>query len=88
MVIVRNYDELELLLILNKGGTLYINHFLISVLKVFHNVANSYDVMNDAMSFGIHRLWKNHFVSKFSPNSRMKILDVAGGTGWNITISL
>jgi len=52
-----------------------------NVLKVFHNVANSYDVMNDAMSLGIHRLWKNHFVSKLSPNSKMKILDVAGGTG-------
>ena len=59
----------------------YFNLPFILVLKVFHNVADSYDVMNDAMSFGIHRLWKNHFVSKLSPNSGMKILDVAGGTG-------
>ena len=84
----KNYSELELLykiLIEYKVRILYINPFLISVLKVFHNVANSYDVMNDAMSLGIHRLWKNHFVSKLSPNSSMKILDVAGGTGWNIT---
>ena len=75
----------DILLIQDKDRILYINPFSISVLKVFHNVANSYDVMNDAMSLGIHRLWKNHFVSKLSPNSRMNILDVAGGTGWNIT---
>ena len=49
-------------------------------------MANSYDVMTDAMSFGIHRVWKNHFVSKLSPNSSMKILDVAGGTGKNVII--
>ena len=60
---------------------IHFNLPLILVLKVFHNVADSYDVMNDAMSLGIHRLWKNHFVSKLSPNSGMKILDVAGGTG-------
>ena len=54
---------------------------LFSVLNVFHKVANSYDLMNDAMSVGIHRLWKNHFVSTLAPNPRMKILDVAGGTG-------
>ena len=42
--------------------------------------------MNDAMSFGIHRVWKNHFVSKLSPNSSMKILDVAGGTGKNVNL--
>ena len=52
-----------------------------SVLNVFHKVANSYDLMNDAMSVGIHRLWKNHFVATLAPNPRMKILDVAGGTG-------
>jgi hypothetical protein len=31
--------------------------------KVFHNVANKYDIMNDAMSMGIHRVWKNYFVN-------------------------
>ena len=35
------------------------------VLGVFNSVADSYDVMNDAMSFGIHRLWKNRFVNDF-----------------------
>eukprot|EP01095_Lingulamoeba_sp_RSL-Kostka_P007114 TRINITY_DN2243_c2_g1_i1.p1 TRINITY_DN2243_c2_g1~~TRINITY_DN2243_c2_g1_i1.p1 ORF type:complete len:358 (+),score=74.92 TRINITY_DN2243_c2_g1_i1:78-1151(+) len=52
------------------------------VAKVFHNVANNYDVMNDLMSLGIHRLWKDDFVNKISSlESPVKILDVAGGTG-------
>lgn len=50
---------------------------------VFSSVASSYDVMNDAMSLGIHRLWKDHFVKKMNPNGGMKCLDVAGGTGEN-----
>merc|ERR1712038_277878 len=37
--------------------------------------------MNDAMSLGVHRLWKDHFVSTLSPHRAMKVLDVAGGTG-------
>jgi len=44
-------------------------------------VASSYDVMNDVMSMGIHRLWKDHYVSKMNPHGGMQILDVAGGTG-------
>ena len=56
-------------------------HFILSVLGVFHNVAGSYDLMNDAMSLGIHRIWKDQFVSILSPHPAMKILDVAGGTG-------
>ncbi|KAG0658998.1 2-hexaprenyl-6-methoxy-1,4-benzoquinone methyltransferase [Rhodotorula mucilaginosa] len=48
---------------------------------VFSSVASSYDVMNDAMSFGIHRLWKDHYVSKLDPQGGLKCLDVAGGTG-------
>ncbi|RUS80000.1 hypothetical protein EGW08_012234, partial [Elysia chlorotica] len=51
------------------------------VYEVFENVASSYDVMNDAMSAGIHRLWKDAFVQKFSPSPGTKLLDVAGGTG-------
>jgi len=54
--------------------------------EVFSSVASSYDVMNDVMSFGIHRLWKDHFVRSLDPGAKpggqpMKILDVAGGTG-------
>jgi len=52
-----------------------------AVLKVFHNVADSYDLMNDAMSLGIHRLWKDHFMKTLDPGSSTKLLDVAGGTG-------
>ena len=52
------------------------------VLGVFNSVADSYDLMNDAMSFGIHRLWKNRFVDDFiDPPHDIKVLDVAGGTG-------
>ncbi|KAF0853112.1 mitochondrial ubiquinone biosynthesis Coq5 [Andalucia godoyi] len=49
--------------------------------EVFHGVADRYDLMNDLMSGGIHRLWKDHFVSSIRPAKGMQILDVAGGTG-------
>ncbi|ELT92682.1 hypothetical protein CAPTEDRAFT_183291 [Capitella teleta] len=49
--------------------------------KVFHNVASSYDVMNDAMSAGVHRLWKDAFIQRFAPPPGTKLIDVAGGTG-------
>lgn len=49
--------------------------------KVFTSVAEKYDVMNDLMSLGLHRAWKNHFISEISPNYQMKLIDVAGGTG-------
>ncbi|KAJ2733201.1 2-hexaprenyl-6-methoxy-1,4-benzoquinone methyltransferase [Coemansia sp. BCRC 34962] len=48
---------------------------------VFSSVASSYDVMNDAMSMGVHRLWKDHFIRKMAPQPGAKLLDVAGGTG-------
>lgn len=51
------------------------------VASVFSSVASSYDLMNDAMSLGIHRLWKAHFVSKLDPRGGINVLDVAGGTG-------
>jgi len=47
---------------------------------MFSDVAGKYDLMNDFMSFGIHRLWKEEFC-KMIPNMDSKILDVAGGTG-------
>lgn len=49
--------------------------------KVFSSVANKYDLMNDVMSVGIHRLWKENFVSLIPVMPNAKILDVAGGTG-------
>lgn len=50
---------------------------------VFSNVAEKYDLMNDAMSLGVHRLWKDAYVSGLDPGRRgaLKCLDVAGGTG-------
>jgi len=51
------------------------------VLGVFNSVADKYDLMNDAMSLGVHRLWKDHFVSTLNPHRAMRLLDVAGGTG-------
>lgn len=50
--------------------------------KVFEAVASSYDLMNDLMSAGVHRIWKDHFANCVFPISPgTKILDVAGGTG-------
>ena len=48
---------------------------------VFSNVAAKYDVMNDAMSVGMHRLWKDQFVRRVKPQPGEAILDMAGGTG-------
>ena len=49
---------------------------------VFEAVASKYDQMNDFMSAGIHRLWKDYFVRQIKPiRPGAKILDVAGGTG-------
>jgi len=48
---------------------------------VFTNVASKYDVMNDAMSLGIHRLWKDAMMDWLAPRPGQKLLDVAGGTG-------
>ncbi len=48
---------------------------------VFDSVANRYDLMNDLMSLGIHRLWKATFIDMLRPRPGMHLLDVAGGTG-------
>jgi demethylmenaquinone methyltransferase/2-methoxy-6-polyprenyl-1,4-benzoquinol methylase len=49
--------------------------------EVFSGVARKYDVMNDAMSGGMHRLWKDRFVRRVKPQPGEVILDMAGGTG-------
>ncbi|XP_037387250.1 2-methoxy-6-polyprenyl-1,4-benzoquinol methylase, mitochondrial [Pygocentrus nattereri] len=51
------------------------------VYKVFESVAQKYDVMNDAMSLGIHRLWKDSLLRLMNPQPGLKLLDTAGGTG-------
>jgi demethylmenaquinone methyltransferase/2-methoxy-6-polyprenyl-1,4-benzoquinol methylase len=49
--------------------------------EVFSSVARRYDVMNDLMSGGLHRLWKDRFVARVKPRPGEQILDMAGGTG-------
>jgi demethylmenaquinone methyltransferase/2-methoxy-6-polyprenyl-1,4-benzoquinol methylase len=51
------------------------------VKDVFRRVAKNYDLMNDLMSFGIHRLWKDHLVWGLNLPQNAQIIDVAGGTG-------
>lgn len=48
--------------------------------NIFSNVADKYDLMNDLMSFGMHRLWKDEFIRQI-PNLNSNILDVASGSG-------
>jgi len=48
---------------------------------VFSSVARNYDRMNDAMSGGLHRVWKDRFVRRVKPRAGEEILDMAGGTG-------
>lgn len=51
------------------------------VAQVFHSVASRYDVMNDLMSAGLHRIWKAFTVARADVRPGMKVLDIAGGTG-------
>ena len=51
------------------------------VRDVFNSVAPNYDLMNDLMSFGIHRLWKSSLLDWLGPHPKKVLLDVAGGTG-------
>ena len=48
---------------------------------VFSNVASKYDIMNDVMSVGVHRLWKDAMMDWLAPRDGQRLLDVAGGTG-------
>ncbi|GAN66786.1 class I SAM-dependent methyltransferase [Acetobacter orientalis] len=51
------------------------------VRAVFDSVAGKYDIMNDVMSLGIHRVWKRIFVTELGPQPGLSLLDLAGGTG-------
>jgi len=51
------------------------------VADVFHSVAGKYDLMNDLMSFGVHRLWKRFAIQQSGTRPGQRVLDVAGGTG-------
>ena len=48
--------------------------------EVFDKVASKYDIMNDIMSLGAHRYWKELLIDWLSPEKEMHIIDVAGGT--------
>jgi len=51
------------------------------VTKVFQDVFNKYDLMNDLMSLGIHRLWKKNFIYWLNPQKNTTLIDVGSGTG-------
>ena len=51
------------------------------ITKVFEDVFDKYDLMNDLMSLGIHRLWKKNFIYWLNPQENTKLIDVASGTG-------
>ena len=51
------------------------------VSKVFEDVFDKYDLMNDLMSLGIHRLWKKNFIHWLNPQKNTTLIDVASGTG-------
>ncbi len=51
------------------------------VTKVFNDVFDKYDLMNDVMSFGVHRQWKRQFINWLNPQHNTKLIDVASGTG-------
>ena len=51
------------------------------VRAVFDDVASSYDLMNDLMSLGVHRLWKKAMIERLRPKPSMRLLDLGGGTG-------
>ena len=51
------------------------------VTKVFQDVFDKYDLMNDIMSLGIHRIWKKNFIDLLNPQKNTKLIDVASGTG-------
>lgn len=58
-----------------------VNEKVNKVADVFHSVADKYDVMNDVMSMGVHRLWKRYTIASAGAKRGDQILDLAGGTG-------
>ena len=51
------------------------------VTKVFQDVFDKYDIMNDLMSLGVHRIWKKNFIDWLNPQKNTSLIDVASGTG-------
>ena len=72
----------------NKGDTTHFGYREVRasekaslVREVFDSVADRYDVMNDLMSLGVHRLWKHYFAARSGVRPGDRVLDLAGGTG-------
>lgn len=72
----------------NVGATTHFGYQTVSsddkaqkVAEVFHSVASKYDIMNDLMSFGIHRIWKRFAINMSGVRRGQHVLDIAGGTG-------
>jgi demethylmenaquinone methyltransferase/2-methoxy-6-polyprenyl-1,4-benzoquinol methylase len=61
--------------------TVDVNEKAGKVAEVFHSVADKYDIMNDALSMGVHRLWKRFAIEMVRARPGQRILDLAGGTG-------
>ena len=61
--------------------TVPINEKQSRVADVFSSVASSYDIMNDLMSGGVHRLWKTAMIDWMAPQPHQNLVDLAGGTG-------
>ena len=57
------------------------NEKTLLVQKIFSEIANNYDLMNDLMSFGTHRIWKREFLNIVNIQEKEKIIDVGTGTG-------
>jgi len=51
------------------------------VTRVFKDIFDKYDLMNDLMSLGIHRIWKKEFINRLNPQKNTNLIDVASGTG-------
>ena len=51
------------------------------IIKIFQDVFDKYDLMNDLMSLGVHRLWKKNFINCLNPQKNTILIDVASGTG-------
>ena len=49
--------------------------------SIFTKVSDNYDLMNDVMSFGVHRIWKNKLIDWMNPSRNSSLIDVASGTG-------
>lgn len=84
---VKESEKAQKGFLFSSSDSLWNNVNFVVVHEVFDKVADSYDLMNDVMSFGIHRVWKDIFIHRLGPTENTKLLDVAGGTGTNFSFN-